>query len=423
MKGIDVLTEALLACTDRQYTVPGFPITDLGARVNAEMVINEKTALEYALGDSLAGRRAAVIIKNVGVNACADPLLQATAQGLIGGVVLVAGDDPDALGSQTSQDSRYYGELAELPVLEPGADTCYAAVEAALEASEQFSRVAMIRLTPPVLDAEADPAPVKRNNGKGRLSERTWTMNGRVTAAEELYRTMFAWSEESALNCWNGEPAGAGASPGKTRIVTVNPLPAQAAEIREVREYGRAFIRDHRGVLPPLPRKRPEAMEDRGYYRTFCRDCPFKGMMDLLKERNMALICDAGCSVLGMTPPYELGVASYGMGASIAVAARSTKVALIGDYALLHSGLNALIDVYEKRLPMLCIVMKNDCTAMTGKQHTHDILPYLRWADPVVCRAEDATTLEQELVVTDRPRTLIVTGTCPEGCSHETVEC
>src|SRR5512145_2954499 len=156
MKGIDVIAEALCACTDRQYTVPGFPITDLGARVNAEMVINEKTALEYALGDSLEGRRAAVIIKNVGVNACADPLLQATPQGLIGGVVLVAGDDPEALGSQTSQDSRYYGELAEIPVIEPDATCCYAGVEAALAASEQFSRVAMVRLTPNVLDADAE---------------------------------------------------------------------------------------------------------------------------------------------------------------------------------------------------------------------------------------------------------------------------
>jgi indolepyruvate ferredoxin oxidoreductase alpha subunit len=421
MKGIDVIAEALCACTDRQYTVPGFPITDLGARVNAEMVINEKTALEYALGDSLEGRRAAVIIKNVGVNACADPLLQATAQGLIGGVVLVAGDDPDAEGSQTSQDSRYYGELAELPVIEPGTECCYTGVVAALESSEQFSRVAMLRLTPALLNADVEYLPVMPKEGKGRLSERTWTMNGRVTAAEEIYRTMFGWSSASPLNRWDGEPAGAGPSPGKTRIVTVNPLPAQAADIRDVREYGRPFIRDHRGVLPPEQQKRPQSHEDRGYYRTFCRDCPFKSMMDILKERKMAMICDAGCSVLGMTPPYELGVASYGMGASIAVAARSTKLALIGDYALLHSGLNALIDVYEKRLPLLCIVMKNNCTAMTGKQHTGDVLPYLRWADPVVCRAEDATTLERELVVTDKPRTLVVEGVCPEGSSHETI--
>ena len=422
MKGIDVITEALLTCTDRQYTVPGFPITELGARTRAELVINEKTALEYALGDSLEGRRVAVIIKNVGLNACADPLLQATAQGLIGGVLVVAGDDPEAHGSQTAQDSRYYGELAELPVIEPDAATCYAGVEAALAASEQFSRVAMLRLTPKILDTEVAYTPVPRHHGKGRLSDRTWTMNGRVTAAEELYRAMFDWSNASALNQWKGEPAGVGAAPGNTRIVTVHPLPERAAQLEEVHEYGRTFVRDHQGLQPPAPQKRPQAMEDRGYYRTFCKACPFKPLMNILKERRMNMICDAGCAVLGLSRPYELGVASYGMGASIAVAARSTKVALIGDYALLHSGLNALIDVYEKRLPLLCIVMNNTCMAMTGKQPAFDPVPYLLWADPVVCCADDEETLKNELVVTDAPRTLVVEGTCPEGSSHETVE-
>jgi len=421
MKGVEAVADALRRYTDRQYTVPGFPITDLGALTGAELVTNEKIALEYALGDSLIGRRAAVIVKNVGVNACADPLLQATTQGLIGGVVLVAGDDPDAKGSQTAQDSRYYGELAELPVIEPDASTCYAGIEAALEASERFSRVAMIRLTPPVLDQDAEKNPVPRKDRKGRLSKRTWTMNGRATAAEELYREMFRWSSESSLNLWAGEPAGAGPAPGNTRIVTVNPLPEQTAGIREIRECGRTFIRDHRGSAPPVPQGSPQSMKDRGFCRTFCKNCPFLFMMNLLKDRNMPVICDAGCSILGMNLPYELGVASYGMGASIAVAARSTKLALIGDYALLHSGLNALIDVYEKRLPLLCIVMKNNCTAMTGKQPACDPLPYLRWADPVVCRADDGTTLERELVATDRPRTLVVEGTCPEGSSHETI--
>jgi TPP-dependent indolepyruvate ferredoxin oxidoreductase alpha subunit len=421
MKGVEAVADALRRYTDRQYTVPGFPITDLGALTNAELVINEKTALEYALGDSLIGRRAAVIVKNVGVNACADPLLQATTQGLIGGIVLVAGDDPDAKGSQTAQDSRYYGEIAELPVIGPDASTCYAGIEAALEASEQFSRVAMIRLTPPVLDQDAEKNPVPRKDRKGRLSKRTWTMNGRVTAAEELYRAMFRWSSESSLNRWADEPAGAGPAPGNTRIVTVNPLPEQAAGIREIHEYGRPFIRDHCGSLPPVPQGSPQSMKDRGFGRTFCKNCPFLFMMNILKDRNMPVICDAGCSILGMNRPYDLGVASYGMGASIAVAARSTKLSLIGDYALLHSGLNALIDVYEKRLPLLCIVMKNNCMAMTGKQPACDPLPYLRWADPVVCRADDGTTLERELVVTDRPRTLMVEGICPEGSSHETI--
>ena len=422
MKGVEAIAEAICLYTDRQYTVPGFPVTDLGELTKAEMVINEKTALEYALGDSLSRKRAAVIIKNVGINACADPLLQAVAQGLVSGIVLVAGDDPDARASQTAQDSRYYGELAELPVIEPDTTSCYTGVETALEASEKFSRVALLRLTPQLLDAQVDNNPVPRKDGKGRLSERTWTMNGRVTAAEELYRTMFSWSNTSLLNTWAGEPAGAGAAKGRTRIITVHPLPEQAAAIRTVHEYGRTFVRDHRGLQPPVPQKRPQSGEDRGYYRTFCRECPFRTMMGILQEQDLKVICDAGCSVLSMTPPYELGLASYGMGASIAVAARSTRVALIGDYALLHSGLNALIDVYEKELPLLGIVMKNNCTAMTGMQPVYDPVRYLSFAEPVVCRADDERTLREEIVVPDRPRTLVVEGTCPEGCSHETVE-
>jgi len=73
----------------------------------------------------------------------------------------------------------------------------------------------------------------------------------------------------------------------------------------------------------------------------------------------MKMICDAGCSVLRHEQAVCTGCCQLRHGASIAVAARSTQVALIGDYALLHSGLNALIDVYEKHLPLLCIVMKN----------------------------------------------------------------
>ena len=250
MKGAEAAADALLRYTDRHYTVPGFPITRLGSLTGAELVINEKTALEYALGDSLMGRRSAVIVKNVGVNACADPLLQAAVQGLISGVVLVAGDDPDARGSQIAQDSRFYGELAEIPVIEPDASTCYSGVEAALEASEQFSRVAMLRFTPQVLDGDSVGSPVPRKDGNGRLSDRLWTMNGRVTAAEELYRTMFAWSSGSLLNQWNGEPAGIGPVSGKTRIVIVNPVPEQASGIRDIRDSEAGLFYNMRSQLP-----------------------------------------------------------------------------------------------------------------------------------------------------------------------------
>ncbi len=423
MKGVLAIAGAISSGTDRCYTVPGFPVTELGALTRAEIVINEKTALEYALGDSLDGRRAAVIIKNVGVNACADPLLQATVQGLKGGVLLVVGDDPEAKGSQTAQDSRYYGELAQLPVIEPDETTCVTGVEAALGASEKFSRVAMLRLTPQLLDAEVTGGVVCRNESQGRLADRTWTMHGRVTAAEEVHRTMFAWSDASSLNRWKGGTLGAGPAPGESRVVTVYPVPARAAQVHELREYGRSFVRDHRGLLPPAPQGRPESHEERGFCRTFCTVCPYRTLLDILKEKDMRLMCDAGCSVFGMNPPYGMGVASYGMGSSIAVAARSTRVALIGDYALLHSGINALIDVYEKRLPLLCIVMKNHCAAMTGGQPACDPVPCIAWADPVICRAEDECRLREVIRYPDAPATIVVEADCPEGARHETVEC
>ncbi|WP_054848648.1 hypothetical protein [Methanoculleus chikugoensis] len=100
-----------------------------------------------------------MIVKHVGLNACADPLVHATAQGLRSGVVVVVGDDLRAAASDVVQDSRYYGEVARVPVLEPDGETLAPAIEAAFEASEEFSRIAIVRVTPDRLDADVPDAP------------------------------------------------------------------------------------------------------------------------------------------------------------------------------------------------------------------------------------------------------------------------
>ncbi|OPY35713.1 MAG: Indolepyruvate oxidoreductase subunit IorA [Methanoregula sp. PtaU1.Bin051] len=423
MKGDSAVASALKACADTFYTVPGYPVTDIARITGAELTINEKVALEYAIGDSLSQRRSAVIIKNVGLNTCADTLVNVTTQGLRAGIVIVAGDDIAARGSQNTQDSRYYGELAQVPVLEPGPETCMEAVEAAFEASEEFSRVAILRITPPLLEQEAAMTGVKRRNGSGNLADPDLTMHGRSQAAERGTAALFAWSRKSPLNRITGGIVGAGAASGDSHAVTVYPPPASQKKLLNTREFGRRFLHDHRCISAPKPEGNPVTFADRGYCRTFCRDCPFKPLMEMLRERKMKAICDIGCSVLAQNPPYRVGIACYALGSSVAIAARSTKVALIGDYALLHSGINALIDVYEKRLPLLCIVLKNDRLGMTGGQEAHDPKRYLAWADPVVCWAGDEQLLNDQLVVTDAPRMLVVEGACPEGSSHETVEC
>jgi TPP-dependent indolepyruvate ferredoxin oxidoreductase alpha subunit len=431
MKGEDAITKALLVAADRFYGVPGFPVSGVLEKTGAEPVINEKVAVEYALGDSFSGRRAAVILKNVGLNACADPFVEATTQGLIAGVVIVAGDDPDAVGSQNAQDSRYYGELAEVPVIEPCPDNMYNAVEEAFRASELFSRIAILRVTPDLLDADVSPGNAERMVKNATIAPLNLTMKGRVQRARNMLGPMCEWSKTSALNRMNGTTVLVGAagtgdktalSSGKSHVITVYPPPALQDRIIAVKELGRPFVAEHQSMTPPVYTE-PERREDRGFYRSFCKDCPFILAIKVLDERGITVTCDAGCCVLCMNPPYTTSLVSYGMGSSIGVAAKSTGVALTGDYALLHSGLPALIDVYEKKMPLLCIVMKNNCMGMTGGQPAYDILPYIAWADPVLCRADDEVRLREILVPPESPVVVVIEGNCPEGRHHETVEC
>ncbi|MDD1674863.1 MAG: thiamine pyrophosphate-dependent enzyme [Methanomicrobiales archaeon] len=422
MKGTDAVAQALLHCADRYYAVPGYPVTELAARIGAEAVINEKVGLEYALGDALQGRRAVCILKNVGLNACADPLVNATTQGVGAGVVIVAGDDIDVNASQNAQDSRYYGEIAQVPVLEPDPATCQASVEEAFRASERFSRVALLRLTLPLLNADVQGDPPVRSPLPAALAPRELTMRGRVAYADHHLAGMFAWSRSSLLNRLQGGTAGAGAAGGSSRVVTVYPPPPGLDRFTAIHELGRPFLREHRWILPPGTPTAPETYASRGHYRTFCPHCPFRAVMRILAERKHSVVCDIGCSLLAMNPPYGIGVASYGLGSSIAVAARSTGIALCGDYALLHSGINALADVREKRIPLLCIVLKNKRLGFVGAGQAYDIDPYIAWSAPLHISAQDETHLQEVLVSSDRMSVIVIEGVCPPGEKHETVE-
>jgi indolepyruvate ferredoxin oxidoreductase alpha subunit len=426
MKGEDAIVQALKRSADRFYAIPGYPVTGIGEALSAEPVINEKVALEYALGDSLSGRRAAVIMKNAGLNACADPLVQASTQGLCSGVVVVAGDDLVPVGSTSLQDSRYYGELARVPVIEPGQATCFAGTEEAFRASERFSRVAILRLTPRLLDSVVIGDRSERRDLPGNIADPALTTLGKVQREERLFDGLFSWSRENPLNSITGGVAGVGAAPGESAVVTAYPPPGNMRELPAVCELGRSFVREHRCVEPgdPSPGE-PETFTSRGFYRTFCRECPFLELFSMMKDRGVKAAVDAGCSILLTSPLYGVGVASYGLGSAIAVGAKSTGIAVIGDYALLHSGIQALIDVYEKKTPLLCIVLRNRRLGMTGGQEgAYDPLDYLGFARPRVVPASDMEQLSKLFTgPVSGPGTVIVEGECPEGGEHATVPC
>lgn len=135
---------------------PGYPITGIMEnakragleKLSLEWAPNEKVALETVLGTSVAGFRGMAVMKQVGANVAADPLMSAVTWGVRGGVVIIAGDDPDCDGSPVEQDSRCYGSLANIPVLEPSTpEEGRQMVRAAFTVSEQFGLPIILRFT------------------------------------------------------------------------------------------------------------------------------------------------------------------------------------------------------------------------------------------------------------------------------------
>jgi indolepyruvate ferredoxin oxidoreductase alpha subunit len=84
-----------------------------------EYSANEKVALEVAAGAAMCGLRTMASMKHVGLNVASDALMTLAYTGVAGALVLVVADDPYMFSSQNEQDSRYYGKLSGLPILEP----------------------------------------------------------------------------------------------------------------------------------------------------------------------------------------------------------------------------------------------------------------------------------------------------------------
>jgi indolepyruvate ferredoxin oxidoreductase alpha subunit len=91
----------------------------LEREIYTEWSINEKVAFEIALAASWTGLRAAVAMKQVGLNVASDPLFSAAYTGVRGGFIVISADDPGPHSSQTEQDSRLLALVAKTPVFDP----------------------------------------------------------------------------------------------------------------------------------------------------------------------------------------------------------------------------------------------------------------------------------------------------------------
>lgn len=110
--------------------------------------INEKTALEIAVGASIGYKRSMFTTKHVGLNVASDPFMTLAITGVRGGIVIVTADDPNMHSSQNEQDNRLYSKFAKVPMFEPSdSSECLEFTDLAFEISEKFDTPVIVRTT------------------------------------------------------------------------------------------------------------------------------------------------------------------------------------------------------------------------------------------------------------------------------------
>jgi indolepyruvate ferredoxin oxidoreductase alpha subunit len=366
---------------------PGTPSTEITenaahyAEIYAEWSPNEKVALEVGVGASIAGGRALVAMKHVGVNVAADPLFTVAYTGVTGGLVLVSADDPGMHSSQNEQDNRHLGRAAKIPVLEP-ADSQEAKdfTKFAFSLSEEYDTPVMLRITTRVAHSqslvelgereERNLAPYVKNARKYVMIPAY--ARSRHTAVEARMAALRALAETTPLNRveWGDKSVGVVTGgiayqyvketlPGVSvlKLGLSFPLPR-----RKVTEFARSVTRLYvveeledfwegqlrawglelsgKEIFPRTGELQPEIVaaalsEPTGQSPrlpappepdvparppVLCPGCPHRGLFYVLRKMRLTVAGDIGCYTLGCLAPLDAIDTTICMGASIGAA-------------------------------------------------------------------------------------------------------
>ena len=115
---------------------------------------------------------------------------------------------------------------------------------------------------------------------------------------------------------------------------------------------------------------------------SFCIGCPHRGTYFALnkaiknlkyKKDEIIVTGDIGCTILGISKPFESCWTEVAMGASIGLAQgfkwagiKKPVIATIGDSTFFHAGIPPLINAVYQKVPLTVIILDNGWTAMTG---------------------------------------------------------
>jgi indolepyruvate ferredoxin oxidoreductase alpha subunit len=224
--------------------------------IYVEWSSNEKVAMEMGIGASIAGRRALVCTKSVGMNVMIDPLMALNLTPVNGGLVILLGDDPGAYGSQNDQDSRSLATLLEMPMMEPASPAeAYAMMQEAFNVSERFNTAVIIRETRSFTQQkESVPVSDERyHEANLGLVREPWRFVPVPINAVEKHRdlhkkikTMSTWADSASYNKVTGT--------GVKGIVSAGFAHRKLLDVVGDKHPGE-FRLLKLGVLYPLPRK------------------------------------------------------------------------------------------------------------------------------------------------------------------------
>lgn len=380
---------------------PGSPTVEILEKtkeyqeVYAEFSINEKVALEVAIGASFAGVRAMTSMKHVGVNIAADPLMTFTETPTLGGFLLVVGDDPGLASSQNEQDSRVYGKFANMAILDPS-DSQEAKDFAceAFEISEKFSIPMMLRITSRLCHGrsivnignrvEATPRGIIADKEKYCMippgSRKTQVfMKERLRALEEYaYDCSLNVLEEkdgadtlivtSGLMYNNLKELDADVSIWKLGLVypisqkkaqeitsrykkvivleEMLPFIENELQLKGIQCEGKSYFSStgelelnnieeglyKAGVVKTLKITGPKFVETVSRPPLFCTGCPHRPTFDILKKSKAKIVIgDIGCYSLAALPPFEQSNTIISMAASIGIVKGMRKALSMQD--------------------------------------------------------------------------------------------
>ncbi len=357
-------------------------LREFDKEVYSEFSTNEKVALEVAIGGSFAGVRSMAVMKHVGVNIAADPLMSFTQTPLLGGFVLVSGDDPGLASSQNEQDNRIFAKFANMAILDPSdSQEAKDFTKKGLEISEEFQIPMMLRITSRLCHGrsivnveerkEVEPKGIIDNIDRycmippGSRKAQLFMRERLVKLQSESYETHLNIHEHKEgtdtlvitsglmyntlkeldpdVSIWklgliypiNEKKAKEITSKYKQVIVLEEMMPFIENELKlmgidcEGKKYfeftGEIDIHDledglHRaGVLKDKKPFLPRFVETVQRPPLFCTGCPHRPTFDILKKAKVMVIGDIGCYSLAMLPPFEKSATIISMGASMGI--------------------------------------------------------------------------------------------------------